>query len=173
MFEEHIINASIRLNDFHLDRLGETWRRYVMMCHELGHAWGLPHTDENHYNDNLGDCLDYSSQPERSPTNLYPGKFNFDLLAQVYGIVNPIRLRLLSGPQLQEDEKASLMQEKVRRPKIHVDILDAYKSALVAFDTGSFEDVTAEIAHLQIKVVSGGRRSMDLGKGFSILYDGI
>jgi hypothetical protein len=174
LFEEHIINASIRLNDFHLDSLGNTWRRYVM-CHELGHAWGLTHTDENHYNNNLGDCLDYSSQPAKSPTNLYPGKFNFDLLAQVYGIVNPIRLRLLSGPQLQEDEKTSLVQEKARRPELPLDILDAYKSALVAFDTGSFEDVAAKIAYLKINVVSSGdRRSMDLGKGFSILYyDGI
>ena len=65
------------------------------------------------------------------------------------------------------------MQEKARRPALPVDILDAYKSALVAFDISFFEDVAAEIAHLKIKVVSGGRRSMGLGKGFSILYDGI
>lgn len=54
-------------------------------CHELGHGWGLPHTDENVYNSNRGDCLDLTLNPVG---DIQPGSYNFNLLAQMYGTVN-------------------------------------------------------------------------------------
>ena len=42
---------------------------------------GLPHTDENPYNRNLGNCLDYTDDPE---DNVLPGEVNFDKLANMY-----------------------------------------------------------------------------------------
>ena len=51
------------------------------MCHELGHGFGCPHTDENPYNKNQGNCLDYTDDPEE---NLLPGEVNFVKLREVY-----------------------------------------------------------------------------------------
>jgi hypothetical protein len=51
------------------------------MCHEIGHGYGLPHTDEDPYNKNQGDCLDYTDNPEE---NLLPGEVNFQKLKDVY-----------------------------------------------------------------------------------------
>lgn len=79
-----------------------------------GHAFGLPHTDENYYNFDRGDCLDYTNRPRN---NLEPGtnasvvrvlimwyewhshkllnystillgEFNFNLLYSLYGSAN-------------------------------------------------------------------------------------
>ena len=38
------------------------------MCHELGHGWGLPHTDENHLNRDRGDRDDVGSSTKSSST---------------------------------------------------------------------------------------------------------
>ena len=54
----------------------------------MGHGFGLPHTDENYSNANLGNCLDYAYNVQG---NLSPGAFNFNLLAKVYGTVPPSR----------------------------------------------------------------------------------
>ena len=44
-------------------------------------GFGLPHTDENPYNTNLGNCLDYTDDPE---DNLLPGAVNFAKLREMY-----------------------------------------------------------------------------------------
>ena len=62
-------------------------------CHEMGHGFGLAHTDENYGNANLGNCLDYTYNAQG---NLSPGTFNYELLAKVYGTVPPSR-RLIGG----------------------------------------------------------------------------
>ena len=54
------------------------------MCHEIGHAFGLGHTDEIFGNADLGDCMDYTNSPEN---NLKPTLRNYDFLFQLYGIV--------------------------------------------------------------------------------------
>ena len=46
-----------------------------------GHGFGLPHTDENPNNSDLGDCLDYTSTPEN---NQLPGERNFARLRSIY-----------------------------------------------------------------------------------------
>ena len=55
----------------------------------LGHAFGLPHTDEDYYNEDLGDCLDYTINPR---ANMQPGQYNFNLLAQMYGTIRNRRM---------------------------------------------------------------------------------
>ena len=42
---------------------------------------GLPHTDENPYNSNLGNCLDYTDNPK---TNVLPGEVNMAKLRNMY-----------------------------------------------------------------------------------------
>jgi hypothetical protein len=48
----------------------------------MGHGFGLPHTDEDHFNRDRGDCMDYTNRPGQ---NLVPGEFNLSLLEQLYG----------------------------------------------------------------------------------------
>jgi len=44
-------------------------------------GFGLPHTDENPYNKNLNDCLDYTDNPS---SNVLPGEVNMIKLQEVY-----------------------------------------------------------------------------------------
>ena len=47
----------------------------------LGHGFGLPHTDENFYNSDMGNCLDYTHSPAN---NMHPGDVNFEKLESLY-----------------------------------------------------------------------------------------
>ncbi|KAI2512283.1 hypothetical protein MHU86_2159 [Fragilaria crotonensis] len=51
-----IVSSSARLNEFYLATADESQRQYTI-CHEIGHGFGLPHTDENFYNADLGNCM--------------------------------------------------------------------------------------------------------------------
>ena len=44
-------------------------------------GFGLPHTDENFYNKNLGNCMDYTDYPS---TDMHPDHSNFVFLAAMY-----------------------------------------------------------------------------------------
>jgi hypothetical protein len=68
------------MNEYYLRNANFYHRRFTM-CHEIGHGYGLPHTDENPYNKNQGNCLDYTDDPEE---NLLPGEVNFQKLREVY-----------------------------------------------------------------------------------------
>lgn len=75
-----IVSSLVKLNEYYLYNADDTKRQYTM-CHELGHGFGLPHTDENPYNKDLGNCLDYTTHPEN---NLHPGQVNFNRLDSMY-----------------------------------------------------------------------------------------
>lgn len=79
----YIQNSISKLNDYHLDSENDYQRRYTV-CHEMGHGFGLAHTDENYFNLDRGDCLDYTVRPER---NLDPGAYNYGILQKLYGAV--------------------------------------------------------------------------------------
>jgi len=68
------------MNEYYLNNADFAHRRFTM-CHEIGHGFGLPHTDENPYNADLGNCMDYTDDPEQ---NLLPGDVNFQKLNEVY-----------------------------------------------------------------------------------------
>ncbi len=48
---------------------------------------GLGHFDENFYNKDLGNCMDYTEKPEN---NMHPDESNFMVLEELYGNVNQI-----------------------------------------------------------------------------------
>lgn len=75
-----IVSSVAKMNEYYLNNANFDHRRFTM-CHELGHGFGLPHTDENPYNANLGNCLDYTDNPEE---NLPPGEVNMDKLRKMY-----------------------------------------------------------------------------------------
>jgi len=76
-----VIQSSVaKMNEYYLRNANYDHRRFTM-CHEIGHGFGLPHTDENPYNSNLGNCLDYTDDPE---SNLLPGDVNMEKLRGMY-----------------------------------------------------------------------------------------
>jgi len=88
-----IIQSVAKMNEHYLLNAGQDDRQYTM-CHEIGHGFGLPHTDEDFNNADLGNCLDYSSRPEN---NLHPDESNYLRLQSMYGTVGGRRLRSGSG----------------------------------------------------------------------------
>lgn len=85
-----IIQSSVaKMNEHYLLNADYDERLYTM-CHELGHGYGLPHTDENFNNKDLGNCLDYTSTPRN---NLRPGDANCKRLFEMYGSIDGVTRR--------------------------------------------------------------------------------
>ena len=77
----HIISSTAKMNEFYLRNSGVDERQYVM-CHEMGHGFGLPHRDEDPMNADIGSCLDYTSRPAN---NRGPDSVDYTNLADLYG----------------------------------------------------------------------------------------
>ena len=86
-----IYSSAARMNDYYLtgNRDEDFPQMAYTMCHEIGHGFGLPHTDENFFNNDLGNCMDYTNNPE---VNMQPNTPNFLFLAQLYGTVGGRRV---------------------------------------------------------------------------------
>jgi hypothetical protein len=78
-----ITGSAIRLNDYYLQEDNVAARQYVL-CHELGHSFGLPHSDENFNNEYPGNCLASTFNFNR---NASPDESNYEALAALYGSV--------------------------------------------------------------------------------------
>mmetsp|Transcript_61503 Transcript_61503/g.150532 ORF Transcript_61503/g.150532 Transcript_61503/m.150532 type:complete len:348 (+) Transcript_61503:222-1265(+) len=83
-----IQSSTAKMNEYYLNNAGYDERLYTM-CHEIGHGFGLPHTDENFNNKDLGNCLDYTNRPSN---NLRPGDVNCQRLLSMYGSFEQRRL---------------------------------------------------------------------------------
>lgn len=79
----HITKATVKVNDSYFNSATyntPAWRNMVM-CQEVGHAFGLDHQDENFNNANLGTCMDYTNDPT---SNQHPNDHDYDQLATIY-----------------------------------------------------------------------------------------
>jgi len=79
----HISAMSSKLNDsyYNTPQFNTAgWRLYVV-CHELGHAYGLAHQDEVFDNPNIGSCLDL---PLNVKGNEGPNLHDYEMLATIY-----------------------------------------------------------------------------------------
>ena len=80
----HISAGIVKLNDSYHNSApysSSAWRNFVM-CQEIGHTFGLDHQDEDFDNENLGSCMDYTSDPS---TNQAPNQHDLDQLQLIYG----------------------------------------------------------------------------------------
>ncbi len=85
-FDDEISASVGMMNDYFFgSSLGDHAKRQYTMCHEMGHGFGLAHTDTTLWNRNTGNCLDYTNRPKK---NMWPGQINYDRLAEAYGIVS-------------------------------------------------------------------------------------
>lgn len=80
-----IVNSRAKMNEYYLNGASSEERLYVM-CHEIGHGFGLAHTDESFVNANLGNCLDYTNS--FTDEQIRPGTINYERLEEKYGTVN-------------------------------------------------------------------------------------
>ncbi len=82
----HITQSTVKVNDTYFNTATyntSAWRNLVM-CQEVGHAFGLDHQDEAFENPNLGTCMDYTSNPSGPPTNEHPNDHDYDQLVTIY-----------------------------------------------------------------------------------------
>jgi hypothetical protein len=77
-----IISSAAKMNEYYLPNGGRAEQRLYTLCHEIGHGFGLPHWDEDFYNEDLGNCMDYTSKPQN---NMLPDASNFLYLGELYG----------------------------------------------------------------------------------------
>lgn len=157
----YIRNSVVRMNDFYLDRATEDQRRYAM-CHEMGHAFGLPHTDEDYYNADRGNCLDYTVRPEE---NIAVGKYNFDLLAQIYGVRDEQRMLAGAGKKPVQDGPTTIEQE----PPKHVQFrINNFVEQMQVMSCDEWENI-ADIQLKQLEQTDFGEAcELNLGGGYSV-----
>jgi len=83
-----IVSSVAIMNDSYLSRKSDAQKLYVM-CHELGHGFGLPHRDERTWNRDLGSCLDYTNNYR---VNMRPDTdVDFQNLVNMYGTIGGAR----------------------------------------------------------------------------------
>lgn len=99
-FQGSYIAASVaKMNESYLGSSGTSnAEKLFVMCHEIGHGFGLPHRDEIANNADLGSCLDYTYRFEN---NKRPDTVvDFENLKLLYGTVDGTpnnRIRHLRG----------------------------------------------------------------------------
>lgn len=111
-----IISSIAKINDYYSNEYTDGERRYLM-CHEIGHGFGLPHADENFNNKDLGTCMDYTMRPEK---NQLPNERDYELLLQMYG---PVDIKRPSN--LRRSTMSILPEQQQHR---HVSFLDTYNT---------------------------------------------
>ncbi len=94
---DHITQSTVKMNDtYFAQRTYNTpaWKQLVL-CQEIGHAFGLDHQDEAFANANLGTCMDYTNSPA---DNQHPNLHDYDMLEQLYAHFDSSSTAITSAP---------------------------------------------------------------------------
>lgn len=108
-----IVKSVAKMNEYYLSTSQTTnAEKLFVMCHEIGHGFGLPHRDEIANNADLGSCMDYTYRFEN---NKRPDALiDFDNLENLYGRINGKRSMLRvskSRNELQSDRLPEEIEE--------------------------------------------------------------
>ena len=175
LVNDFIQNAVSRMNDYFLDNENDA-SKYYTMCHELGHSFGLAHTDENFYNKDQGNCMDYTF---RKQNNMNPGQFNFDHLVEMYGVVNP---NAITGPNTSSGNGTTNSHHscvtrwgdrRLMDGKTPQHVQEKYKLAAAALETMSCLE-WAQLSPMEHnvrmlhKLDHGEECTIDFGEGYSM-----
>jgi hypothetical protein len=111
---EHIVASSIHMNDYHLLKdisLSDFPYDQYNFCHQLGHAFGLTHSQGTNSNMN---CMATARFTDTISSDLqHPDSSNLDNLVELYGErsrkleASPIGLR--GSHQRQEEEEGRIL----------------------------------------------------------------
>jgi hypothetical protein len=154
-----IVNSVAKMNEYYLNSADFIERQYTM-CHEIGHGFGLPHTDENFNNADLGNCLDYTRTPKN---NLHPDETNYNRLVEMYGTTTA-RRRYLAGKG---------RSSNVRKPApLSSKVLSTYQEAIQELEGEmmSIKNATRSSSGWRLlKTHAGGSGyTRDLGEGYTL-----
>jgi hypothetical protein len=80
---DHITQSVVKMNDtyFKMAKYNKPAWKNLVLCQEVGHAFGLDHQDENFGNLPLGTCMDYSNDPV---PNQHPNAHDYEELEEIY-----------------------------------------------------------------------------------------
>jgi len=99
----HITQGTVQLNDSYFNTAQyntPAWRRMVM-CQEVGHAYGLDHQNSAFNNPNLGTCMDYTNAPagggRYGPSNEHPNAHDYEQLVTIYGHLDSVSTFAFKG----------------------------------------------------------------------------
>lgn len=153
-----IISSVAEMNEYYLHN-ADIYERQYTMCHEIGHGFGLPHTDENFNNKDLGNCMDYTRTPRN---NLHPDESNFLRLADLYGVVEGGR-RNLKG----SSSSSGLLRHLRYSPKMH-EVYNSVMADLHEQRPGADDDIEKKGWRVLHYHPNGATYSRDLGSGISV-----
>jgi hypothetical protein len=158
-----ILTSVVKLNEYYLSNDTEAMRQYVM-CGQIGRGIGLPSTDEDFLNTDLGNCLDTTITPEN---NTKPDYSNYARLEALYGVVNKSRSLLLRSVGSDNDNAQA-------HPSLNPRLLSAYQEAMVnlqqdMFTTNHGEQSESSAGWRLLESYRGGRKfGRDLGEGLML-----
>ena len=92
----HIVKGTTKVNDsyFNTSTYNKPGWRNLVMCQEVGHAFGLDHQDEVFGNANLGTCMDYTDDPDGTLksqlSNEHPNAHDYEQLEAIYAHLDSV-----------------------------------------------------------------------------------
>lgn len=124
----------------------------------IGHGFGLPHTDENFLNKDLGNCMDYTNNPA---ANRSPDSSNYEFLAELYGII-PGSDAVSSQETVPGNRHLSLDTPDESLPDW---VQFAYEDAVVEIEKETDPGENWRLLH---ESTHGRAHEVDLGNGFTL-----
>ncbi len=166
--DNYIVTSLAKMNDYYLEGTDVAQKQYTM-CHELGHGLGLGHVDENFYNADLGNCMDYTEHPEN---NMHPDDSNYEALAELYGVVYYTVSEEMDVPEnrmLVAGGKERMMNAEFEKYASRLsDPVETSSCWMAVEDEDGAVENSRGSCRLLLKTETYEHHERDLGNGFSI-----